>query len=235
MDSSFDPCGIALADEAGVVASLTFRYERDFSRWWACRLQWLLDQAGWKAEEIEGFAVCDGPGSFTGLRISVTALKTMAQALNRPIAGISSLELLALPYRSAWPGPVASLLYCRKGEAYRAVYVEGGIILMEPTVRTVEELNEELAGLPGPLLICGEIGKLDLLEIPPGARRGDPWLYRPHIDVLAREGHRRLAAGEGEDPLALTIRYLKRTQVEEQLEAQRKRAAEAPVPSGDGG
>jgi tRNA threonylcarbamoyladenosine biosynthesis protein TsaB len=229
MDSSFDPSGIALADDGGIVASLTFRYDRDFSRWWATRLQWLLSQAGWKMSDLDGFAVCDGPGSFTGLRISVSAAKTMAQALGKPILGISSLELLALPYRSTWVGPIVSLLYCRKGEAYRAVFDANGETIREPAVLTVEEVNAELSVMDAPL-ICGDAGKSNALVLPPSARRSDPWLWLPHIEVLAREGHRRLAEGKGADPMGITIRYLKRSQVEEMMAEKRRHEAENAAP-----
>jgi tRNA threonylcarbamoyladenosine biosynthesis protein TsaB len=219
MDTSFDPCGMALADENGIVGSMTFRHERDLSRWWAPRFHWLLAEVGWKVEDLEGFAVCHGPGSFTGLRIGVTAQKTMSQLLKRPLVGISSLELIALPYRSAWPGTVVSVLYCRTGEVYRAAYGGGGAALREPAVVTVGELHAELADLPGPVLVSGGVGPKDRLELPPNARMGDPWLSLPNVERLALEGRRRLAEGGGGDPLGLTVLYLKRSQAEEQLEA----------------
>ena len=221
MDTSFDPCGIALADEKGIVASMSFRHEREVSRWWAPRLRWLLGEVGWDIGDLEGFAVCHGPGSFTGLRIGVAAMKTLAQALERSIVGISSLELIALPYRHSWPGTVVGILFCRTGEVYRAAYAEGGELLKEPAVVRVEDLHQELAELPGPVLLAGDVGPRDQLDLPPGVRRGAPWLAVPHVEMLAREGHRRLAAGEGVDAMALKILYLKRSQVEEQMEARR--------------
>ena len=222
LETSSDPSGIALADETGIVASHTFRHGRELSRWWAVRLQGLLEGAGWQVSDLDGLAVCHGPGSFTGLRIGVAALKTLAQAIGKPIVGVSTLDLLALPYRDAWPGTVLSLLYCRAGEVYRAAYGEAGTVLKEPAVRTLEELREEFEALPGPLLVCGDAGARNTLELPEGARRGDPWLAHPNVERLALEGVRRLSNGVGQDPMALTVLYLKRTQVEEQLEARKK-------------
>ena len=221
MDTSFDPCGIALADDAGIVAALTFRNERDFARVWATRLTTLLEYAAWSVSDLEGFAVCSGPGSFTGLRISASAVMTMAHALNRPLLGITSLELLALPYASSWRGARASVLYCRKGEVYRAAYASDGRPLLDPAVRSLDDAALDLAGLPTPLLIIGDAGSKQTLEIPPEARRADPWLSTPHVELLAREGHRRLEAGEGGPADQLTVVYLKRSQVEEEMERKR--------------
>ena len=52
----------------------------------------LLDNAGVTLEEIDLFAVADGPGSYTGLRIGISAVKGMAFALGKPCAGISTLK-----------------------------------------------------------------------------------------------------------------------------------------------
>ena len=46
-------------------------------------------------KNIDVFAVAHGPGSFTGLRISVAAIKALAQAFNRPVVGVSTLDGLA--------------------------------------------------------------------------------------------------------------------------------------------
>jgi len=242
LDSSFDPCGLALVDEGGIVASMSFRHERDLSRWWAIRLRWLMSEIGWTVKDLDGFAVCHGPGSFTGLRIGVAVLKTMAQALQKPILGISSLELIVLPYRAAWPGTILSILPCRKGEVYRAAYAEGGTLLRDPAVRTLDELYAEIEVLPQPLLVTGDVGPKDAMNLPAEVRRGDSWLGLPNVEVLAREGHRRLSAGEGIDPFALNVLYLKRSQAEEQLEAHKRGEPLDPSsyltvvkPSGDAG
>ena len=55
----------------------------------------LLSKLGLDLEDIDLFAVAKGPGSFTGLRIGMSAVKTMAQVLDQKIIGVSTLEALA--------------------------------------------------------------------------------------------------------------------------------------------
>ncbi|MDR1941699.1 MAG: tRNA (adenosine(37)-N6)-threonylcarbamoyltransferase complex dimerization subunit type 1 TsaB [Endomicrobium sp.] len=54
----------------------------------------ILKDTGNSYESIDKFAVCSGPGSFTGIRVGMTAVKTLAQALNKPIVAVDSLSAL---------------------------------------------------------------------------------------------------------------------------------------------
>ncbi|MDO9079453.1 MAG: tRNA (adenosine(37)-N6)-threonylcarbamoyltransferase complex dimerization subunit type 1 TsaB, partial [Desulfuromonadales bacterium] len=82
--------------------------------------------------EISAFAVIDGPGSFTGLRVGVAAAKGLARACQRPLFGLSSLQLLAaaLPYAAL---PVCALIDARKKEVYAATFstVTGSPLLLD--------------------------------------------------------------------------------------------------------
>ena len=54
----------------------------------------ILKDVNWKLEEIDKFAVSCGPGSFTGIRVAMTVVKTLAQTLNKPIVCIDTLSIL---------------------------------------------------------------------------------------------------------------------------------------------
>ncbi len=78
--------------------------------------------------DIEAFAVAAGPGSFTGIRIGLSAVKALSFASGRPVAAVSSLEALAA--KAAAPGValVAPMIDAKKGEVYAALFraQEGG-------------------------------------------------------------------------------------------------------------
>lgn len=217
LETSADPWGLALADEGGVAASLAERHRMRLSAVWAERLQEMLERNGLSVTDLRGLAVCLGPGSFTGLRVGVVAAKTLGQALGLPVVGISSLELMALPLRSAAGLRIAAVLPCRKGEVYAAFYQATGAglePLSEPTVLPVEQFLQQLAGEGQPTVFCGRTGQEDI-PLPANALDAGPACARPSVELLAVEGRNRLLAGQGEDPRTLLPLYLKRSQAEE--------------------
>lgn len=70
----------------------------------------MLKAAGMSLKEMDLFAVSAGPGSFTGLRIGIGAIKGMAQGLNKPCVGVSTLEALSCNYMG-----LEGLTCCRHG------------------------------------------------------------------------------------------------------------------------
>jgi len=124
----------------------------------------LLATTGVTLDDIGGFAVSIGPGSFTGLRIGVATVKGLAFAPAKPVVGVPTLAALAC--HAEGPGAVAALLDARRGEVYAAGFARapGGEPVaadwLSERVLPVSELAERLpAGcrLVGEgLSVCGD-------------------------------------------------------------------------------
>src|SRR5438067_12845042 len=85
----------------------------------------LLVKQSLSKHQIDGFAVVSGPGSFTGLRVGLAAIKASAEVLQRPIAAVSLLEVVALATKG--DGQIFAALDAGRGEAYVREYeVAGG-------------------------------------------------------------------------------------------------------------
>src|SRR2546425_12334346 len=80
----------------------------------------LLSKHGFKKEDIGAFAVVSGPGSFTGLRVGLAAIKALAEILGKTIATVSRLEALARSARIR--GTVIAALDAGRGEVYAGIY-----------------------------------------------------------------------------------------------------------------
>ena len=88
----------------------------------------VLEQAGWPLSSLDAFAVCVGPGSFTGLRIGIASMQGLASAWQKPLVGVSGLDALARCVAAEAPGPVVAWVDAWRGEVYAARYVDGAAV-----------------------------------------------------------------------------------------------------------
>ncbi|HOA41063.1 MAG TPA: tRNA (adenosine(37)-N6)-threonylcarbamoyltransferase complex dimerization subunit type 1 TsaB [Halanaerobiales bacterium] len=121
IDTSTEICALGLADEVGILGEINFRLINRHGEELHSNLDFLLSSTGKKISDLEGLCIGTGPGSFTGLRIGLTAARTLAQVRELPIVGVSSLDLLAynLSSTGAWLVPVID---ARRQRVYTALY-----------------------------------------------------------------------------------------------------------------
>jgi tRNA threonylcarbamoyladenosine biosynthesis protein TsaB len=172
--------------------------------------------------DLSGIAVGVGPGSYTGLRIGVTAAKTLAYAIGVPLVGLDSLEIVA---RGA---PDDALFVSAIGDAQRGdLYVadfhrptpRAPLERLAPTrVVAVDEWADSLpeeAFLIGPALAVGRLAA----AIPARFRRPDnPQENWPHPRGLLDLARETWATGRRDDPFSLEPTYLRRSAAEDQWE-----------------
>lgn len=119
-------------------------------------------------KEIDYFAITKGPGSFTGLRIGIGSIKAMAQVLNKPCVGVSSLEGLAHNI-SFFDGLVCPVMDARCNQVYTALFKsENGKLerIMEDTPLKIIELGEKLKSYNKNIYLvgCGADITFDILK-----------------------------------------------------------------------
>jgi tRNA threonylcarbamoyladenosine biosynthesis protein TsaB len=169
-------------------------------------------------EEIEGFSITLGPGSFTGLRIGISAVKGLAFATGRPVVGVSTLEALALNVYSS-PHEVCPILDARKKEVYAARFRSG-------TARRMRRLTPDLVISPqdlvesiqGPVLFLGDglevYGSFLKRKLGRHASFVPSELAYIHGAVVARMGGDLLMKGKTLDPARLVPHYIRRSEAE---------------------
>jgi len=121
IDSSTPSCSVALLNDDTVVAERISAPRPTHSKYLLQMVDQILKEGKFRLDDIDGFAVTIGPGSFTGLRVGVSLLKGFVLATEKPFVGINSLEALAhtigfLEY------PICTALDARKSEVYAAVF-----------------------------------------------------------------------------------------------------------------
>ena len=139
------------------------------------RLDTLLARNGLGHPDIARIAVTTGPGSFTGLRIGLSAARGLGVARNIPVLGIPNLLALSL---SVSTGPVAVLLDARRGEAYFELFETPGVSLDGPRLLPMDE-----AAVPeGAELIQSPF--IDIAAMARFAAAADPLAFLPHATYV---------------------------------------------------
>jgi tRNA threonylcarbamoyladenosine biosynthesis protein TsaB len=124
IDTSSKSASAALIRDDDILSEIFLNLNVNHSVVLLPALHHLLSLSSIKPEEIDLFACTVGPGSFTGLRVGASTIKGLALAMERPIAGVSTLEALA--FNITCPGiPICPMLDARKGQVYTALYRTG--------------------------------------------------------------------------------------------------------------
>jgi tRNA threonylcarbamoyladenosine biosynthesis protein TsaB len=202
--------GVALIDGERLVAEYLLDVRVTHSERLLSAIDRVLGDAGWTARELQGLAVAVGPGSFTGLRVGISAVKGLALALGIPVAAVPTLDAMAatLPWASL---PVCPVLHARRDEVYAALYRwDGDGVRRESDylAMTPDALAERLGE---PTLLIGD--GADAIRSP-HARRVPPPPRAPSPACVAVLGRARLALGETVSAASLVPLYLRPSEAE---------------------
>jgi len=161
----------------------------------------LLSTARLSLGELDCLALGVGPGSFTGLRVSFAAFRTLAWARSLPLYPIDSLLALAFPYRALDTSLVVRV-HARRGHVYQCV-LRAGVCIDDLALLSCEEANARVRLLPRPLFLLGAAGE-GLDELPLLASPAGP--DAAHIALLALEAVASSPPPKLEDVLPLYLR-----------------------------
>jgi tRNA threonylcarbamoyladenosine biosynthesis protein TsaB len=163
----------------------------------------LLMRHGLGKEDIGAFAVVSGPGSFTGLRIGLAAIKALAEVLAKPIAAVSLLEILATSSGQP-PGRVIAVLDAGRNEVFLGEY--------EVNDTATNVIRERLLARNQWLESAGDVSIVTPDKIIAEAARAQGLqvleVERPRAGAIAPLGWRKIASGETVSPEALEAKYI---------------------------
>jgi tRNA threonylcarbamoyladenosine biosynthesis protein TsaB len=182
-------------------------------------VDFLLGALGREIGSVEAFAAAVGPGSFTGLRIGVAAVKALAFASGRPIAPVSSLLALASKLADAGVPLICPMLDAKKGEIYAALFEEAPAGLSEVLPQGAYDPEAFFARLPAGRPIAFAGSGLAPYRTALADRMGEAARFPARSPFLAAEvgriGAGLIRAGRGVPAAALEALYLRRSQAEE--------------------
>lgn len=149
IECSATACSAAILEDEKVIASGYVNVKLTHSQTLMPMIEQLFKSSMTEFDGIEGFAVSEGPGSFTGIRIGISAVKGMAAPKNLPCVGVSTLRAMAENYSDS-DCIVCAVMDARCNQVYNALFdISGGKItrLCEDRALMCDELAENLKNM----------------------------------------------------------------------------------------
>ena len=189
IDTTSDFASLALAEHDRVIEEIALHSPDGFAHVMFPEIQRLLARHSLKITDVEGFAAAAGPGSFTGVRVGLTAAKGLAEATGRKVVAVSNLQAVA----SFGTHPLrAPVIDARRGDIFGAVY-DAELRLVAPEV--VMKLEDWLPTLPA---------GTEVIDQPSNLLAG----------AIAKIAAGRFQAGMAQDPAEIDANYVRRSDAE---------------------
>ncbi|MGL5633983.1 MAG: tRNA (adenosine(37)-N6)-threonylcarbamoyltransferase complex dimerization subunit type 1 TsaB [Sarcina sp.] len=223
IDSSSTTATCALVNENQILAEINLNNKREHSAIVMDLIDELLQSYKLSIKDVDAFAVSEGPGSFTGLRIGMASIKGLAFGTNKPCISISTLDTLA--YNAiTFDGIICPIIDALRDNVYSNLYKtnNGSLIsISEASCIAVDDLIAELKTKNEKIIFVGDgvakhRGKLKE-ELPNAVFAPLNALY-PKASSLGELAIKKLSNGETCTPNDFNPIYLKKTQAETEYE-----------------
>lgn len=224
VDSSAAPASVCLFEDDKLVAEYYLNTGFTHSQTLMAMLESVLKISGKSAEDIDLYAVNSGPGSFTGVRIGVSAVKGMAYAQDKPCVEVSTLESMAYNFLGSH-AVICACMDARRRQVYHGLFrVDGNTVerLCDDKAIAVDEL---LSSLPKDeeIILVGDGAELVYQSTKiPTVKLAPPNLRYQRASSVALAAVGSYNRGEVTSPSSLMPRYLRLSQAERERNAKIK-------------
>ena len=222
IEAACPPGSIAIATETDsieLVASAPIPHERRTTETFASIIAQLLKQADWAPSAVDRVVTTNGPGSFTGLRIGVTAAKVFAYATHATTFTLNTLELIARQVPDDYRGDIESVLYAQRGQVFAARFTKGEQLrLTTPTeILSIDRWIDERT--LGALLTGPGLKRIEHSKLRQDTMLADEQLWMPSAETLALVPEAEL---QRTNTMDLVPSYFRKSAAEEKADAAAK-------------
>jgi tRNA threonylcarbamoyladenosine biosynthesis protein TsaB len=205
IDTALEACAAAVFDtQFGMLASESLPMKRGHAEALMPLIARVMDDARAEFAELDRIVVTVGPGSFTGLRVGISAARGIALVSGKPAIGLSTLAAFAAPYVAAdETAAIVAAIDARHANVYLQVFGGSGQTLAAPRLAPIRDAVR--AAMAGPARVVGSAAAAILAEWPAGEPL--PLLVQaepaPDIAWVARLGAAAQETGVPPKPLYL--------------------------------
>ena len=158
VDSSAKTASVSIVEGGKVLSMLYSNTGFTHSQTLMPMIKSALDITALAPADIDAFAVSVGPGSFTGIRIGIAAIKGIAQPLSKPTIAVSTLEAAAYPLRE-YDCTAVSVMDARREQVYEAIFdcSENKLLrLSNDSANSINDLFEKIKNIKKPIYLIGD-------------------------------------------------------------------------------
>ena len=219
IDTSAVTASVAIVKDSSVISEFSLTGGLTHSEHLIPMIESCLKYSALSCDDIELFAVSNGPGSFTGLRIGIASIKGLAFKNNTPCVGVSTLEALALRL-SGIDGVICPAMDARRNEFYNALFTfENGELKRLCSDRAIssDDLKKELSSYEKVIINGDGAYKLHKLIGDERIVCANPQFIRQNAAAVALLAEKKYKNGEYVTPEKLSAVYLRLPQAQREL------------------
>lgn len=220
VDTSTDSLSVSLINEKKILANYDSVGTLRHSALLIPTIEKALKKVGAGIKDIDLYSIGIGPGSFTGLRVGITAIRALAIALDKPIVGVPTMDAIAynaLTYLKRNKILDSSIKICpvldaKRKQVYACIYRHNGAKIIKESDYLLEPAEALAKRLKGPVLFLGDaipLYKAQLLNKKSlRANFLDKRMWLPKGNVIAKIALREYQKGKSDNPYDLVPMYL---------------------------
>lgn len=141
IDTAVQVASVCLSDGDAVIDTLVNPSEKESASWLHVAIQSILQQNNYVPAQLAAVAVSTGPGSYTGLRVGLSAAKGLCYALSIPLIGINTLQMMAAAAPKTGTALLCPMIDARRMEVFTALYDQSLQEVMAPTNMILDETS----------------------------------------------------------------------------------------------
>ncbi len=216
LDSTAKTSSVAVLEDENLLGLFSSNIQNTHSETLLPMVKSLLESLKLTNDDIDAYAVSEGPGSFTGVRIGAATVKGLAFGRGKPCVGVSTIEAL-YENLSDYDGIVCPIMNARRGQVYTGAFYNGNRIL-DDTCMMLDDLIPMLEEKGAPIHFNGDGYDLVLGKDIKNLRKTPELLRYQNAYSVGRVAARKIKEGNFTTDEALRVEYLRKPQAERERE-----------------
>ena len=216
LDSTANTSTVAVLEDEKLLSIYTANIKNTHSETLLPMVKSMLETLRLSVDDIDAFAVSEGPGSFTGVRIGVATIKGLAFGKNKKCIGVSTIEAMAQNLEG-FEGVVCPIMNARRGQVYTGAFLNGERILADQCMLLCD-LIPLLEKYGEPIYFVGDgYSLIEEMQNPLFCRTPEILRYQSAYSV-GKVAYEKLCKGEFTTDEGLRVEYLRKPQAERERE-----------------